>query len=271
MTSGLIARVLMASGLVATLLFILAPILIVVLGSFTREQYLSLPTTGFSLRYYKAIGGHPEVVDSFIVSAELGIVAALVSTVLGTMAALSLNPRLAGREPPFANAVTLVLLSPLMVPSIIIAMGILQFFSLMKVASGTVTLVAGHVVITLPYVVRMVTASLVLMERNIEWAAANLGAAPLRTLWHVVIPNIRGGIAAGGLFAFMVSFDAVTLSIFLASPTTKPLPVRLYDFVENAIDPIVASLSTLLILLSVVLIALLERIYGVHRIFGTPR
>lgn len=253
-----------------SVLFVAAPVLIVILGSFTTEQYLTLPTSGLSLQYYWALGRHPEIWDSFLKSLQIGLASASVAMVLGVLLALGLNARVTGRQSRITHAITVLALSPLMVPMIIISMAMLQFFNVQSVTSAPVMLTAAHAVVTMPYVVRTVTASLTLMERNIEWAAANLGAGPWRTIWHAVVPNIRGGVAAGGVFAFLVSFDTVTLSLFLTSPTYVLLPVQLYNFVENAIDPIVASLSTLLIMFSVAIVYIAERAFGLRRILGAP-
>lgn len=248
----------------SVILFVLAPILIVVASSFTTKEFMSLPTEGVSLRWYWAILDEPRFVDGFLKSMELGVAAAVGATILGTLAAIGLHRKGARGDHPMAT----VLMTPLMVPSVIIAMAILQFFTLMRITSPYATLFLGHTVITFPYVVRAVAATLSLMDRDIEWAAANLGANPWRVIWHVTIPNVRPGVVGGAILAFMVSFDAVTISIFLQTPDFVPLPVRLYEFVEFGVEPILASLSTLLILFSVLGLYAAERFVGLATIFG---
>lgn len=257
-------RWLWLAAVVVAALFILAPLFVVLVGSLTREEYLTLPTTGLSLRWYAKLRQHPEFLDGFLKSVELGLLSSLLATILGTLGAIGLTRRELRRT----TALSILLLSPLVVPSIITAMAILQFFSAIRITSARVTLLAAHTVITVPYVVRTVVASLSLLEENIEWAATNLGANPWRVIWHVVIPNIRAGVVAGAIFSFVVSFDTVTVSLFLSSPTYMPLPVQLYNFVEYAVDPVVAALSTLLVLFSAGGVYLTERVFGLREVLG---
>ena len=150
----------------------LAPLIVIFLGSFTSDEYLSLPYAP-SLRWYADILDKPRFLDGFIKSLELGVVAALLATLFGTSAAIVL----ARRSLPDANALGLVLMLPLMIPSVIIAIALTQFFSHLRISTPYITLFVGHTIITLPYVVRTVVASLNVMPRGLEWAAANLGAA----------------------------------------------------------------------------------------------
>lgn len=251
----------------AAILFMLTPILVVFFGSFTKKAYLSLPLDGFSLRWYWAILEQPKFLDGFARSVQLGLASAVASTLLGTLAAIGMFRK----NPKATGWVAVVLMLPLMVPSVIIAMSVLQFFNVLNITSPYVTLLLGHTVITFPYVVRSVTATLGLMPRGIEWAGANLGANPWRVIWHVTIPNVRPGVVGGLIIAFLVSFDSVTISIFLQTPAFVPLPVRLYNFIEYGVDPVVASLSTLLMLLSAVGLYAAERLVGMDVIFGARK
>jgi putative spermidine/putrescine transport system permease protein len=251
----------------AVILFMLAPILVVFFGSFTKKEFLSLPLDGFSLRWYWAILDHPKFLDGFVRSVQLGVASAVVSTLLGTLAAIGMFRR----NQQATGWIAIVLMLPLMVPSVIIAMSVLQFFNVLHITNPYVTLLLGHTVITFPYVVRSVTATLGLMPRGIEWAGANLGANPWQVIWHVTIPNIRPGVVGGLIIAFLVSFDSVTISIFLQTPAFMPLPVRLYNFIEFGVEPVVASLSTLLMLLSAAGIYIAERFVGMDVIFGARK
>ena len=227
----------------AVIAFMLAPLVVIILGSFTAEEFLGLPFH-LSLRWYIDIANQPRFLDGFVNSLELGIATALLTTLLGASAAIALARRLV----PGADAIALLLLLPIMVPSVIISMALLQFFNNLHVTSPYLTLLIGHTIITLPYVVRTVTASLNVMPKGLEWAGANLGASPWRVVWSVVLPNILPGLIGGLIFAFVVSFDTVTVSIFLLKPSFIPLPVRLYDFIQTGVSPVLASVSTLLIL-----------------------
>jgi putative spermidine/putrescine transport system permease protein len=248
------------------IVFMLAPLVVIILGSFTAKEFLSLPLD-LSLRWYADIVNQPRFLDGFIKSLELGIAAALLATLLGASAAIALARRLV----PGTDAIALMLLLPIMIPSVIISMALLQFFNNLHVTTPYVTLLIGHTIITLPYVVRTVTASLNVMPGGLEWAAANLGASPWRVIWCVVLPNILPGLIGGLIFAFVVSFDTVTVSIFLLKPSFIPLPVRLYDFIQTGVSPVLAAVSTLLILFTTAAVYLAGRIAGLDVLFGTQQ
>lgn len=250
----------------AVILFTLAPLIVIVLGSFTSDEYLSLPYAP-SLRWYADILNKPRFLDGFIKSLQLGIVAALLATAFGTTAAIVI----ARRSLPGGNTLGLVLMLPIVVPSVIIAIALTQFFSQLRISTPYITLFVGHTIITLPYVVRTVVASLNVMPRGLELAAANLGAGPWRVIWHVVLPNILPGVLGGAIFAFVVSFDTVTLSIFLLNASFVPLPVRLYEFAQTGVSPVLAAISTLLMLFTVLAVYVAERIAGLNVLFGLRR
>lgn len=244
-------------------LFIVAPIVVVIGGSFTSAEFMTFPPKGLSLRWYEELKNQPQFLQGFWVSIQLGVATAVVATIIGALAGIGLSRLKRGSE-----GVSVLLLSPLLVPSVIIGVAVLQFLNLLNITSAFIALLIGHSVTTVPYVIRSVVASVQMMQKDIEWAAANLGASPWRVLWHVTLPNIRPGVVGGAIFAFVVSFDTVTISIFLSSATYVPLPVRLYSAMEFVVDPVLASLSTLLILFSVVAVLLAERVAGLQTLFG---
>lgn len=248
------------------ILFVLAPLAVIFLGSFTSDEFLSLPYQP-SLQWYYDILDRPRFLDGFIKSVELGLAAALLATLFGASAAIAMTRR----GVPGVNAAAIVLMLPIMIPSVIISIALAQFFSQLRISTPYVTLFVGHTIITLPYVVRTVTASIKVMPRGLEWAAANLGAGPWRTIWHVILPNILPGIAGGAIFAFVVSFDTVTLSIFLLNASFVPLPVRLYEFAQVGISPVLAAISTLLIIFTALAVYAAERIAGLDLLFGVRR
>ena len=265
MNSKAYMRVWVAAAWVV-IIFMLAPLVVIVLGSFTAQEFLSLPLR-FSLRWYANIADQPRFLDGFINSMELGVGAAILATLLGTSAAIVL----ARRTVPGTSLISRILMLPIVVPSVIISMALLQFFNNLHITTPYVTLLIGHTVITLPYVVRTVMASLAVMPKGLEWAGANLGAGPWRVIWHVVLPNILPGLIGGFIFAFVVSFDTVTLSIFLLKPSFIPLPVRLYDFVQTGVSPVLAAVSTLLILFTALAVYTAERIAGLDALIGGRR
>lgn len=246
------------------ILFLFGPILLIVWLSFTPERGLRLDFTEPSLRWYRELLGSGEFLQSFATSLYLAVATTAIALVLGTLAAYALHRfTFRGRE-----AVAALLLSPLMIPGVAIGLGLGQFLSRLGISYGFWALLIGHVVLTIPYVVRTVTASLAGVDRTIELAAQDLGASRLRAFVLVTVPLLRPGLVAGGLFTFITSFDELTVSLFLSSVRVVPLPVRLFDYLENVIDPTVAAISAVLVLLSLLSILALEWLVGLDRALG---
>ncbi len=241
--------------------FLVAPLAVVVATSFTASNFASFPPQGLSLRWYTALLDQPEFLEAFWLSVELGALAAAVATVIGTLAAFGIvRYRFPGRD-----LVNTLVLSPLLLPGVVTGIALLQFFALIGVGASFGRLLIGHVIITVPYVVRSVAAVLVGFDRSLEEAAQSLGAHPVRAVVQVTLPVIRAGVMAGAVFAFVTSFDNVVVSIFLTSPTLVPLPVRLYNYVESSARPLAASISTLQIVVILALLWLLEKGLGFSR------
>ena len=160
------------------------------------------------------------------------------------------------------------LMSPLVLPTIVTGVALLQFYYLIDLDAPFSGLLIGHVLITIPYVIRTVGAGLVGLDPAIEEAANSLGAGGVRTLLRVTLPAIAPSLMAAVIFVFITSFDQATVSIFLAGPGLMPLPVRIYTYIDFAVDPMVASVSTLLILFAFGIIALLQKLLGLNRVTG---
>jgi putative spermidine/putrescine transport system permease protein len=245
--------------------FVLAPIAVVLVSSLTAAEYTSFPPHGLSLRWYAAIPDHPEFLDSFRVSLVVAFLAGAMATVLGTLAALALvRHRFAGRD-----ALNTLFLSPLMLPAVILGIALLQFYTLTGIMRTPFSLVCGHLVITVPYVVRLVGASLAGFDRTLELAALNLGATPAQAFRRITLPLIAPGVAAGGAFATIISFDDVSIALFLASPTAVTLPVRIFSYIEQTFDPLVTAVCSVLIVATAAAIVVIERSVGLGRLFGT--
>ena len=160
------------------------------------------------------------------------------------------------------------LMSPLVLPTIVTGGALLQFYYLIDMDAPMTGLLIGHMLITIPYVCRTVGAGLVGLDPAIEEAAGSLGAGGLRTLLKVTLPAIAPSIMAAMIFVFITSFDQATVSIFLAGPDMMPLPVRIYAYIDFAVDPMVAAVSTLLIIFAFGVIALLQKMLGLDRAMG---
>jgi putative spermidine/putrescine transport system permease protein len=244
------------------IVFVLAPIAVVCLVAFTPEGFLSLPTHGFSLRWFHAIGGNPEFVAAFRDSLWLGALSSTVAVGFSVPAALALaRHRFAGRE-----ALTAFFLSPLMIPHVVLGVAFLRFFTQVGLGGTFLGLLLAHVVIVMPFALRLVLAASTGIDRSIENAAISLGAGGLTVFRRVTLPLILPGVASGWVLAFITSFDELTMSVFIASPATTTLPVRMFLYIQDNIDPLVCAVSAALIGITLVAMILLDRIYGLERL-----
>ena len=253
-----VARVLAATIVAITVVYMLAPLVVVIGASFSAGSYLVFPPEGLSLKWYAKVLDTPAYLRAGWLSLRIALVVTLISVVVGTAAAIALTRfRFAGRD-----LLQALFLSPLIVPAIIFGIGMLVMFSRYGDGPSLVALVAGHVVITLPYVVRTTGAVLVGMDRATEEAARVMGANRWQRLWYVVLPQALPGIGAGAFFAFNISFDDAVVAIFLRGPDTETLPILIYTQIEFSSDPSVAAVSTLMILITVAMIVAVERVIG---------
>ncbi len=244
------------------ILFILAPLVAVCLVSFTDKGYLSMPWNGVSFRWFEAILDYPGFIDAFWMSLYLALVSAALATAVAIPAALAIGRyRFPGRD-----LTTAIFLSPLMIPAVVLGVSFLRFFSQIGIGGTFVGIALAHVIIIMPFTLRLVLASVTGLPRDAEDAAATLGATPWIVFRRITLPLILPGIAGGWLLAFITSFDEVTMTIFVASPETMTLPVRMYHHIAQTIDPLIASISTLLIFMTVALMVALDRLYGLDRV-----
>jgi putative spermidine/putrescine transport system permease protein len=243
--------------------FILAPIVIVCLVAFTPEGYLSLPTSGLSLRWFKAIADYPEFVRALRDSLWLAALSSTIAVLFAVPAALAVaRYRFRGRE-----AVLGFFMSPLMIPHVVLGIAFLRFFTTIGLGGTFVGLVLSHIVIVMPFALRLVLAASTGMDRAVEHAAVSLGAGPITVFRRVTLPLILPGVVSGWVLAFITSFDEVTMTVFIASPATITLPVRMFLYIQDNIDPLVTSVSAALILLTVIVMIILDRLVGLDRLF----
>jgi putative spermidine/putrescine transport system permease protein len=243
--------------------FILAPIVIVCVVAFTPEGYLSLPTNGFSLRWFRAIADYPEFVRAFRDSLWLAALSSTIAVLFAVPAALAVaRYRFTGRE-----AVLAFFMSPLMIPHVVLGIAFLRFFTTIGIGGTFVGLVLSHIVIVMPFALRLVLAASTGMDRATEHAAISLGASPFTLFRRVTLPLILPGVVSGWVLAFITSFDEVTMTVFIASPSTTTLPVRMFLYIQDNIDPLVTSVSAALIFLTAIVMVVLDRLYGLDRLF----
>ncbi|WP_223596560.1 ABC transporter permease [Neobacillus bataviensis] len=246
-------------------IFLAAPIVVVLLSSLTTTEYIVFPPKGITLRWYAELMNHPEFMQSFTLSIMVALGTSIISTIIGTMASIAVvRYEFRGK-----TAVTQLIGSPLLIPSVVFGVALLQFYSWIGLAASPVALVIGHFILTIPFVMRLVVASLVGFDRSIELAAKNLGAGSLRVFFQITLPVIKSGVIAGAIFAFITSFDDLTVALFIVSTDVVTLPVRIYTYMQYQYDPIITSVSSIMILLTVILMVVIERILGVGKVFSS--
>ncbi len=243
--------------------FMLAPLLIVCIVAFTPEGYLSLPTRGPSLRWFRAIFDYPEFIRAFRDSLWLAALSSTIAIMLAVPAALAIaRYRFPGRE-----AITALFMSPLMVPHVVLGIAFLRFFTQIGISGTFVGLVLSHVIVVIPFALRLVLAASYGIDRRIEHAAISLGAGTATVFRRVTLPLILPGVVSGWLLAAINSFDEVTMTVFIASPATVTLPVRMFLYIQDNIDPLIAAVSACLIAMTAILLFALDRLFGLDRLF----
>jgi putative spermidine/putrescine transport system permease protein len=235
-------------------LFLVAPLLAIVPLSFNSGGYLFYPMEGLSLRWYDEFFGSAtwrlSIRNTFIV----GTTAALLATVLGTMAALGM-----ARGRFFGRGILMALvISPMVLPFVITALGMFFFFSRLGLTNSLLGLALAHAALGVPFVVITVSATLQGFDRNLTRAAAALGARPLYAFRRVTLPVISPGVVVGALFAFAISFDEVVVTVFLVGPLQRTLPRQMFSGIRENLDPTIAAAATFMMLISVVLLVAVE-------------
>lgn len=240
------------------LLFVMAPIIVLILSSFDDSNFFRFPPRQLSLRWYEATLTNAEYQRSLLNSTVLGLVAAGISVITGTMAALALVRSPLRRT----RAVEALLLAPLLLPLIVWAIALLQVYARIGLSGSLFGLILAHATITVPYTVRIMIATLGQIDANLELAALSLGASPARALFRVTLPLALPGLFTSAAFSFLVSFNDVIVSSFVAGATWITFPVRLYSQLRGqGIDPITLAIGALIIALILLLVLVGELLF----------
>ncbi|WP_442580370.1 ABC transporter permease [Mesorhizobium sp. ASY16-5R] len=244
--------------------FLLAPILVVVGASFNAGNFLTFPPQGLSLRWYVTFFNNEVFMRAIRTSLGLAAVATVISTIIGTMAALYYVQH-AGR---WKEAMRIAMLSPLLLPEVLTAISLLFFVYTIGIGTRTMFgLVVGHVLITLPFVFINVSASLESFDTSWDMAARSLGAGRWTRFRRIMLPLIKPGVIGGALFAFIISFDVFTISFMLKGIGMSTLPIQLFDYLRTNFTPEAAAVSTLSIVLTLGVVIVSEKVLGlrIHR------
>lgn len=262
--TGLIYR----SGIVIAYVVMLLPVVLLVLTSFFSDAIISFPPSGFSLDWYRNALGRDEFLNGFIVSAKVAAIATLIGVPLGTAASLALvRSNIRAKQ-----AITTFLLGPIIVPGIVAGTALYLTYLLvqnsldMDVVGTLPGLVAAHILLTIPWTVRVVIAGLQGLDRSVEEAALNLGARPWTVFYRVTLPMMRPAIVAASMFSFIQSFENLELTLLLVGPGMSTLPIAMLNYLEFQIDPTLAAVATIQIVVIAAMMLITDRYVKLSRI-----
>jgi putative spermidine/putrescine transport system permease protein len=253
-------------GAVLTFIVMLLPVVIVVLAGLNAGEYLTFPPQGLSLRWVIAFLGSPSLRTSYLLSLTIAFIVMLISTTLGTMAALFLTRVMF----PGRSLMRAYFLAPLMLPGLVLGLALYVFYVVTNIGLARTLpgMIIGHVLVTVPYVIGTVSAALYNFDLGLEDAARSLGAGPLRAFRAITLPIISPGIMAGSIFAFIVSFGQFDISLFLSTPNITPLPIAIYDSLRYKFEPTAAAAGVFAIALVVASMLLTSRLTNLAKFAG---
>ncbi|BFH66645.1 MAG: ABC transporter permease [Paenibacillus dendritiformis] len=239
-------------------LFLLGPLLIIMATSFGDSSVLRFPPEGFSFRWYRNIFDVEMFMTTFKVTIVVALAGNLIALLIGVPAAYALS-RFHFRGKGLLNS---IFISPILIPGVVLGFTMLKYLVVQFQLPIYTSLLIGHIVLMLPFIIRVIASSLSNFDYAVEEASMSLGASRLKTFFTVVLPNIRSGLIAGVLLAFLESFNNVDISVFMTGPGVSTLPIQMLTYVENYFDPTIAAISVLLMVVTALLMFLIERLMG---------
>lgn len=247
---------------VFTVVFLMTPLVVTIAVSFGSSTVFTLPPPDWSLRWYERLANTRGLLPALATSLQVAAISTAVALALGTLCAIALvRGRFPGRE-----AISTFLVSPLMLPGLVIGIAMLQGFKAIGLRDVYASLLIAHVVITLPYVVRTVVGSLTLFDFSLIDAARTLGCNYPQALMRVLVPALAPAFLTSGMFAFLASMDNYPISIFFTDAWTKTLPIQMLQYVEERPDPTIAAISAGLVLLAAVALVIGDRLVGLRKL-----
>ena len=244
--------------------FLLLPIFAIVTTSFTELGYVSFPPKGFTFKWYLDVFDRPGFGKALTLSFSIVVVTAIFATLFGLLVAVTVvRHRFPGRA-----LLDAFFMSPLVLPTLVIGLALLQYYSLAGVGTSYAGVVIGHVVITTPYATRLIMASLTGVDHATEWAAQTLGASKVGAFVRVTLPVIRNGIVSGAIFTFIMSFENVTVSAFLSTPRMLTFPVKIFSYWDKVIQPWLIALASMVIVGTFIVLFIFDRIVSVRGLYG---
>lgn len=245
--------------------FLILPLLVVVLFSFSERSFMQFPPSGFSLRWYQAAWESGKFLEPALRSLALAFAATVAAGLLSVPAALAFRKLRSGR---LRAALEFFLLSPLIVPALIIGIALLYTFNRLRMLDTFSALLAAHVVIVFPFMFRAVLTSVLGLRQALVEASEILGASPAYTLRHVILPALVPGIVSGAIFSVIISLDQFTVSLFVTQSEQTVLPVAIYKYLFDVNDPVAAAVSTVLVVFGLLLAFVIDRLGWLRHLSG---
>jgi putative spermidine/putrescine transport system permease protein len=245
------------------LAFLLVPILVVIPVAFSENVSLTFPPRGFSMRWFNNIVNRPEFLTAFTMSAKVALVATVTSMVCGVTAAIAF----ARYTFPGRDALLVLFMAPLIFPAIVLGAAIALMLSPFGLLRSFWGLVFAHIMLTFPYVLRSTLATLLEIDKSLVEAAYMSGANRWKAFRHVTLPLMRPGLIAGLTFSLIISFDEFTISMFLVGPGVMTLPLEMYHYAEFSVDPTLAAISAILLIITCIAVLIIEKLVGLGKQF----
>lgn len=239
-------------------IFLLAPLVIISGAAFSNDNFLRFPPKGFTMKWVQNIFNVEMFVRAFYISIEIAVIATTLAMIIGIPASYVLSRfNFKGK-----SIIQGIFITPVIVPGIVLGFSLMNFLVIKYELPIFMSLLIGHTLIILPYIIRVISSSLNNFDYSIEEAAISLGSNPIKTFFTIVLPNITSGVLAGFILAFINSFNNVPMSIFLIGPGVSTLPIQMMSYVEYYFDPTVAALSVILMMMTAVLMFIVEKTLG---------
>lgn len=260
-----IGNIVLAMITILVLAFIMSPMFVIILSSFSTTTYATFPPRGFTLKWFSNMTSYSEFLSSIILSVMIATLTTAIALTIGTLASFAIvRHRFTGRD-----ALNAFFVSPMSLPWIVIGIALLMFYTRIFRIETFTGLIIGHLVITTPYVIRTIVAGLTGFDRSLEEASLNLGANEIKTFIKVTLPLIKSGLLSGAIFSFLLSFNDLNVSLFLAGPYIKPFPVLLYNYLfMRTLDPTILALSSVITIMTIGVGIALGRFLRINALIG---
>lgn len=242
-----------------TYIFLLGPMVVMIGASFTESSFLQFPPEGFTLDWYGKALSLKSFINGFKVSFGVSLLGTIIAMLLGVPAAYAMNRY----QYPGKQALNSIFISPTIIPAIVLGFALLKSFVPQLGGSIYLGLLFGYVLIAIPYVIRTTSSSLANFDFSVEEAAVSLGAGRLKAFFLTVVPNIRSGLMSAFILAFINAFNDVSIGVFVTGPGVLTLPMAMLGYAESRMDPTIAAMAVLLMLMTMLIMFVAEKLLGV--------